>query len=202
MKVDGPRITVWVSGLILLALAVFLMTAGLSAASIKTGIDATGRSSLLLFSIAFTASSLRSLWKTPLTFWTLRNRRWIGLSFAASHFIHLALILAISLCFPEPFLSDQSKAQWVFGGLGYLFVALMALTSTDQAQTWMGQQNWKRLHFIGSHWLWAVFALTYVEHTKKGPVWFYAPLLVFTLALIPVRMAKHNPPGALHGTTN
>ena len=62
MKVDGPRITVWVSGLILLALAVFLMTAGWSAASIKTGIDATGRSSLLLFSNAFTASSLRSLW--------------------------------------------------------------------------------------------------------------------------------------------
>ena len=55
MKVDGPRITVWVSGLILLALAVFLMTAGWSAASIKTGIDAPGRSSLLLFSIAFTA---------------------------------------------------------------------------------------------------------------------------------------------------
>ena len=111
MKVDGPRITVWVSGLILLALAVFLMKAGWTAASIKTGIDATGRSSLLLFSIAFTASSLRSLWKTPLTIWTLRNRRWIGLSFAASHFIHLALILAVSLCFPEPFLSDQSNAQ-------------------------------------------------------------------------------------------
>ena len=107
MKVDGPRITVWVSGLILLSLAVFLMQAGWSAASIKTGIDATGRSSLLLFSIAFTASSLQSLWRTPLTIWILRNRRWIGLSFAASHFVHLALILAISLCFPEPFLSDQ-----------------------------------------------------------------------------------------------
>ena len=114
----------------------------------------------------------------------------------------ILLSLAISLCFPEPFLSDQSKAQWVFGGLGYLFVALMALTSTDQAQKCMGLQNWKRLHFIGSHWLWAVFALTYVEHTKKGPLWLYAPLLVFTLALIPVRMAKHQPPGALHGTTN
>ena len=104
-----------------------------------------------LFSIAFTASSLQSLWRTPLTTWALRNRRWIGLSFAASHFTHLALILAISLCFPEPFLSDQSKAQWVFGGLGYLFVGLLALTSTDQAQKWMGLQNWKRLHFMGSH---------------------------------------------------
>ena len=50
--------------------------------------------------------------------------------------------------------------------------------------------------------VWAVFALTYVEHTKKGPLWLYAPLLVFTLALIPVRMAKHQPPGALHGITN
>ena len=49
MKVEGPSITVWVSGLILLVLAFFLMQSGWSEASIKTGIDATGRSSLILF---------------------------------------------------------------------------------------------------------------------------------------------------------
>jgi DMSO/TMAO reductase YedYZ heme-binding membrane subunit len=69
-------------------------------------------------------------------------------------------------------------AQWVFGGLAYGFVFLMALTSTDQAQRWMGMKNWKRLHFVGSHWIWTLFLLTYVKHVKKvlsvfiSPSWF------------------------------
>ena len=70
--------------------------------------------------------------------WTLRNRRWIGLSFASSHFIHLGLIVSMTVVFPDPFISQLSMAQWVFGGFAYGFVFLMALVSTDQAQHWMG----------------------------------------------------------------
>ena len=193
MKFQGWRITSWVTGILLLMLAIIFALSGWSAETIKTGIDCTGRSSLLLFSIAFTASSVYSLWKSPLTSWTLHNRRYIGLSFASSHFIHLGLIVLISLAFPEPFLEDQSMGQWVFGGLGYVFVFLMALTSNDRAQRWMGMRNWKRLHLIGSYWLWTVFLLTYVNHTREDPK-FYIPFLVFTVALLPLRLIKHNPP--------
>ena len=100
----------------------------------------------------------------------------------------------MTVLFPDPFVSEQSMAQWVFGGLAYGFVFLMALTSTDQAQRWMGIKNWKRLHFVGSHWIWTLFLLTYVKHVKEGPLWFYLPFLVFTLALIPMRYAKHHTP--------
>ena len=100
----------------------------------------------------------------------------------------------MSAFFPDPFLREQSMGQWVFGGLAYVFVFLMALTSTDQAQHWMGMKNWKRLHFIGSHWIWLMFLLTYLKHVKQGPFWFYLPFLIFTLAMIPIRVAKHNPP--------
>ena len=130
---------------------------------------------------------------SSLTRWTRQNRRWIGLSFAASHFIHLALILTISLCFPEPFLSEQSMGQWVFGGVGYLFVFLMAITSTDKSQRWMGMKHWRRLHVIGSYWLWTVFLLTYIKHAKEGGEWFFVPLLIFTTALLPIRLAKNLP---------
>ena len=44
------------------------------------------------------------------------------LSFASSHGIHLALILAMSLDFPDPFLSEQPLGKWLFGespGLGF-----------------------------------------------------------------------------------
>jgi DMSO/TMAO reductase YedYZ heme-binding membrane subunit len=92
-------------------------------------------------------------------------------------------------------------AQWVFGGLAYGFVLLMALTSTDQAQRWMGMKTWKRLHFVGSQWIWTLFLLTYLKYVKQGPMWFYLPFLVFTLALIPIRYAKHTPPKAPIGAS-
>ena len=191
MKLQGSAITASVVVLVLAFLAIHFAVSGWSAASITSGIDATGRSSLILFSIAFIASSVHRLWRSPLTTWTLQNRRWIGLSFAGSHLIHLALIVAISIGFPEPFLSQQSLGKWVFGGLGYAFVLLMAGTSTNSAQRWMGMKSWKRLHLVGSYWLWAQFVLTYVQHTKEGPKGFYLPFLVFTLLLLVIRLVGH-----------
>ena len=193
MNLHGWRITVLVTSFIIIVLTLYFTLVGWNGIAIKHAIDATGRSSLILFAIAFTASSLESLWASSITRWSLRNRRWIGLSFAASHFIHLGLIISMSLLFPDPFLAEQSLGQWLFGGLAYMFVLLMALTSTNQAQHWMGMKNWKRLHYVGSHWIWTVFLFTYLKHVKEGPFWFYLPFLVFTLLMIPIRFAKHRP---------
>lgn len=102
----------------------------------------------------------------------------------------------MSIGFPDPFLSEQSTGKWIFGGLGYVFVALMALTSSNSAQAWLGMKSWKRLHLIGSYWLWAQFVLTYVQHTKQGPTGFYLPFLVFTLALLVIRLVGHQKPKA------
>ena len=149
MNLQGWRITTLVTCLIVVGLLFNFGLAGWNAPAIHQAIDATGRSSLIFFAVAYTSSSLESLWPSSLSRWTLRNRRWIGLSFASSHFIHLGLIVSMTVVFPDPFVSQQSMAQWVFGGLAYGFVFLMALTSTDQAQHWMGMKNWKRLHFVG-----------------------------------------------------
>ena len=201
MTLQGWRITTLVTCLIVVGLVINFGLAGWNAPAITHAIDATGRSSLILFAIAFTASSVVSVWPSSLSRWSLRNRRWIGLSFASSHFIHLGLIISMTVFFQDPFVRDQSMAQWVFGGLAYGFVLLMALTSTDQAQRWMGMKTWKRLHFVGSHWIWTLFLLTYVNHVKQGPLWFYLPFLMFTLALIPIRYAKHTPPKAPIGAS-
>ena len=81
----------------------------------------------------------------------------------------------------------KRQGKWLVGGVAYLLIALMALTSTNAAQRWMGMKHWKRLHVIGSYWIWVEFALTYVSHVKKGPADFYAPFLVFTLVLLLIR---------------
>jgi hypothetical protein len=99
----------------------------------------------------------------------------------------------MSVLFPNPFLREQSLGQWLFGGLCYMFVFLMSLTSTDHAQHWMGMKSWERLHYVGSHWIWTMFLFTYLKHVKEGPLWFYLPFLIFTLLLIPIRFAKHIP---------
>ena len=190
----GWRLTVLATLAILAGLALHFGVSGWTSTSVAAGIDATGRSSLVLFSMAFVASSVQRLWPSSLSQWMLQNRRWIGLSFASSHGIHLALILAMSLDFPDPFLSEQPAAKWLVGGLAYLFIALMALTSTNSAQQWIGMKDWRRLHVIGSYWIWAEFALTYVSHMKKGPADFYAAFLAFTLVLLVIRWVGHIKP--------
>ena len=190
----GWRLTAMVTLAILAGLALHVGVSGWSSTSVAAGIDATGRSSLVLFSMAFVASSVQRLWPSSLSQWMLQNRRWIGLSFASSHGIHLALIFAMSLDFPDPFLSQQPLGKWLTGGVTYFLIVLMALTSTNAAQRWMGMKHWKRLHVIGSYGIWAEFALTYISHVKKGPVDFYAPFLLFTLVLLVIRWVGHSKP--------
>ncbi|WP_413359073.1 hypothetical protein [Prochlorococcus sp. MIT 1201] len=82
--------------------------------------------------------------------------------------------------------------KWIFGGLGYVFIFLMALTSTDRAQQWMGMKNWKRLNWIDSDWLWNVFLLTYVEPTREDPK-FYIPFPYVHIGLAPFEACQaHN----------
>ena len=97
MKLQGWQANGAVTGAVVIGLLKWFLVARWNAPTITSTIDATGRCSLFLFSIAFTASSIHRFCPSSLTRWTRQNRRWIGLSFAASHFIHLALILKISL---------------------------------------------------------------------------------------------------------
>ena len=66
---------------------------GSGEAGLRMLMRATARTSLALFGAAFAASSLRSLWPTPATGWLLRQRRYLGLSFAFSHALHALAIL-------------------------------------------------------------------------------------------------------------
>ena len=175
----------------------WFLVARWNAPTITSTIDATGRCSLFLFSIAFTASSIHRFYPPFLSIVldTMDTPEqaldWPQLCSITFHPPCTDSQDFTSLCFPEPFLSEQSMGQWVFGGVGYLFVFLMAITSTDKSQRWLGMTHWRRLHVIGSYWLWTVFLLTYIKHAKEGGEWFFVPLLIFTTALLPIRLAKN-----------
>ena len=128
---------------------------------VRAVIRATAFTSAVPFLLLFAASSLHRLWPSTTTRWLLANRRYLGLSVAASHLWHLAGIVAfVRLYVTEP----VNRVTLVFGGAGFVVLALMAATSTDAAQRALGAW-WDRLHKTGVYVLWLDFTFTYI-----GPV--------------------------------
>ena len=86
----------------------------------------------------------------------VRSRRHLGLAFALAHFIHLGALVSYFVW------TDNSPAPIAIagGGLGYVFVALLAVTSTDRAVARL-RGNWKRLHTVGVYYVWFIFAQSY-----------------------------------------
>ena len=169
----------------LLTLVVFAMVGliffllGWNADSLLVAIRSTARTSLLLFSLAFTASSVNRLWPTTVSRWLLRNRRYIGVSFAVSLFTHLGLIITASLTYiNQLFIALPPLPNVAMGIVTYAFIAFMALTSSNRAQAWFGIKRWQLLYRVGGHYIWFLFLLFYVGKTLSNPS-FYAPFLIF-----------------------
>lgn len=155
--------------------------------SIRAVVRLTAQTSVVLFCAAFAASSLRQLWKTPATAWLLRNRRYIGVSFAYSHLVHLLALVALGAASPE-FVASLNATTLIGGGGAYVFIAAMAATSNDRAVAWLGPRAWQRLHKIGGIYVWIIFAQSYLPRTfAVSPVYALPSLLL--LATLAVRIA-------------
>jgi DMSO/TMAO reductase YedYZ heme-binding membrane subunit len=199
----APRRGGFEGGRVLAACAVALgATAALVLAVDGTGepglralIRTTARTSLPLFLAAFLASSLRRLWRRPITAWLLRNRRWLGLSFAVSHAIHLAAIVALATRFPSGFGATSAVTRYG-GGLGFVAVALLAATSNDAAVRRLGPSRWRTLHRICVWYLFGIFALSYGPAAFFDP--WYAPASAAIFAAAAIRFAAWRTRRAAH----
>jgi len=90
----------------------------------------TARMAVVLFLLAFSASSVAQLWPSAWTRWQRRNRRYLGVSFAVAHFTHFLAILSLRVIAPDHFATIPA-VTWIFGGIAYVFVAAMTATSFD-----------------------------------------------------------------------
>lgn len=161
-----PDLTDWLdrrSTPLLLGLIAGLVTvaAGLAAggdAAERAGLAArwTARAGLPLFLIAFLASTLVRRWPGRATRVLLRRRRQWGLGFALAHTIHL-VALAINIILYAPGRTWQSL---IGGGLAYILIYVMALTSTDGWQRRLGRW-WGRIHHFGIYYIWFIFTASY-----------------------------------------
>jgi hypothetical protein len=181
---EGPSLSIAIGLLLALAAGLHFWIFGFDSESVRSLARATARSSLLLFSAASAASSLRRLWPSQVSAWLLRNRRYLGLGFAASHALHLACVIAVIRFFPEDYQTDL--VALIFGGAAYGFLAAMAATSTDAAVAKLGRARWQRLHTIGIWYIHFIFAFTLVPETFASPLHFAQGLLAIAVPVLRV----------------
>jgi DMSO/TMAO reductase YedYZ heme-binding membrane subunit len=141
------------------------------------------RVGLPLFFAAFAASSLARLWPSPFTRRLVRERRGLGVAWAAIHLTHALAILSTwrGEGGEVPPLRDVA-----IGGLGFAFTFAMLVTSTDAAQRALGR-GWSRLHRTGIWLLAFIYAASYAGNLASEPTLWKAIALGTLLGLVALR---------------
>jgi len=188
---DGWRLFALLSAT-LLALSIWIAgMRGFEVDGVRMVIRFTARTSLLLFCLAFSAAALARLWPANWTQWLRRNRRYIGVSFAASHAIHAVAIACFAAMDPAAYAAATSPASYVFGGIGYAFIIAMTITSFDRTAAALGARAWRRLHLIGGYYLLFQFMVSFGKRIPDMPP--YALFLIPLLAVFALRMIAMAP---------
>jgi DMSO/TMAO reductase YedYZ heme-binding membrane subunit len=181
---EGSSLTLLVAAVIAsLALAIVLAGAA-SADALGLAIRLTARTSFTLFVAAFTAAALHRLWPGPFTRWQRRNRRYLGLAFAASHATHAAAIVTLAVLHPAAFHDHTRAMNPIPGVVAYVVLAAMTATSFDRTAAWLGRRAWNALHTVGSLYLWGAFLNAFLVRARHAPgYWIPVGLAVAAMAL-------------------
>jgi DMSO/TMAO reductase YedYZ heme-binding membrane subunit len=156
----------WFSSVLVLniVLIVWLGFAENSNESLMLWARHTARISFAYFLLSFSASSLHYFFSNTLTKFIRHQRRYIGLSFALAHTIHLVALTSFFIVMEE----NPGIVTLIGGGLGYVAMYAMALTSNDNAVKKLGLKRWKQIHWFGANYIAVIFAFTYVGKLLNG----------------------------------
>ncbi len=168
-----------------LALLAFLLiySNGFNEESTRRCIRLSAQISVLLFSLAFGASALQHLWPGRLTHWLSKHRKQLGVSFALTHLSHLFFLVMLQNFF-HPVFTKAKTSSLIGGGLAYLFVLLMLLTSFHTFSKYLNQRQWKWLHLAGGYWIWFIFARSYWKNVIDKQQYYFFALLVTGLLIL------------------
>jgi DMSO/TMAO reductase YedYZ heme-binding membrane subunit len=189
---EGWRLFVTLS-LVLASLSILIAaTRQFEVDGVRMVIRFTARTSLLLFCLAFSAAALARLWPNAWTRWQRRNRRYLGVTFAASHGLHALAIACFAAMDPPGFAQATSAASFLFGGVGYAFIAAMTATSFERTAALIGPRAWRRLHLVGGYYLLFQFTASFAMRVPAMPLYalfLIPPLLVLVLRLVSMAAA-------------
>lgn len=126
-----------------------------SAEAVSSMIQLSVRCAVPWLYLAFAASSLQVVFPGLFSRWLLRNRKIIGLCFAAAMAWQLFFILWLVGIHTEYYLNDvYVLSDVVEGVVGYTFLIAMVLTSFNFGRSRLTPRQWKLLHTSGIYWLW------------------------------------------------
>ena len=183
---EGWRLFAVLAG-VLIALSIWI--AGMrqfEVDGVRMVIRFTARTSLLLFCLAFSAAALARLWPNPWTRWQRRNRRYLGVTFAASHGIHAVAIACFAVMDPAGYAAATSAASYIFGGIGYACIIAMTATSFDRTAAAIGPRAWRVLHVTGGYYLLLQFMVSFGKRIPDMPA--YALFLIPLVAVLALRL--------------
>ncbi|WP_269502719.1 ferric reductase-like transmembrane domain-containing protein [Burkholderia sp. IMCC1007] len=152
--------------------------------SLQYAIRATARTSFVLFLVVFLSPSLAKHLPAVLTRSLMKERRYVGLSFAASHLFHaIALVIYVRTA-PEAFWAGRTPATNIPGFIGYLMILLLAITSFAMPARVIGPANWKKLHFTGVWILAVIFALSFLTRAHHDAAYLVPGVLMVAAMLV------------------
>jgi len=112
--------------------------------------------------ITFAASSVQVLFPGPFGLWLARNRKYLGLCFAAGMAWQGFFILWMVTVYRDYYIGEVYVLRDAIEGvIGYSFLAALTVTSFMPVRKKVSPQNWKLLHKTGIYFLWAYAFSTY-----------------------------------------
>jgi DMSO/TMAO reductase YedYZ heme-binding membrane subunit len=151
---------------------------------VRIVVSTTARGAAILFCLAFSASSIRRLFPSDASRWLMRNRRHVGLAFAALQTIHImALMVFASVSLTVFAVAVGGLVIGIFGAAGYLTVVALAVTSFKPAMAALGPERWRALHRFGGYFIWFIFVFAFLLHLLHDPTLIYANLELAMLLL-------------------
>jgi len=133
-----------------------------SAADISSMIQFSVRCSVPWLYMAFAASSVAAVLPGASSRWLLRNRRYLGLSFAAAMGWQLAFIVWLVGVHWDYYLENvYAFVDIAIQIPGYVILTLMTVTSFAPGRSRLSAQGWRLLHKTGIYFLWGTVYSTY-----------------------------------------
>ena len=182
---------VYISVAIVLGAAILLMLAPAfeDESNVSLALRVSAQLAFVNYVIIFVARPARQLVSNGYTRLLLQKRPYLGVSLAAIMTVHLALI-AWWFIFV---LQERPPVLTLFaGGVAYLLILLMLITTYAEPARALGPRNWRRLHKTGLYFIGAVYFNALVRDVIAKPTDpVYLAIGVLMVIAITVRLAAY-----------
>ena len=148
----------------------------------------SARIAFAYFLIAYGIGIIYKIFKVSFFSFLRSERRYIGLGFCLAHTIHL-ISLVYYLIFIDFF---PGWLLIVFGGLGYILMYVMAVTSHDRMVEKLRLPLWKKIHSFGINYLAIIFAYVYlIRVLSKEMIMISSLFLLLIVSLMILRVGEN-----------